>query len=347
MAVAKGAEPISLGRASTREKVRTPLTDAWDQFKRNRLAVISLVYVMLMVLLAVTADVWRGVGIVDNPLYLHQDPTGVYSMSYAEPMTCTQDPGRMNPQWCFMFGADTLGRDNMSRIVFGARISLAVGFVGATVAMVVGIIYGVISGYYGGGIDNFMMRIVDILYAVPELPIIILFQVFFKTLAAYKEEAGPLGQAMIDINDSMGGLFFLFIVIGLTSWIGIARLARGQVLSYKQKEFVEAARSIGARDRRIIFTHLLPNIIGPIIVVICGAVPAFIFTEAALSYLGLGVNPPTPSWGQMIATAQEGGFFSRPWLIVWPTVALGTTVLAFYLIGNGLRDALDPRLRGE
>ena len=345
MAVAKGATPIALGAAQT--KVRTPLRDAWDQFARNRLSVLSLVYIVAVVLVAVTADIWHSVGIVDDPVYQHRDPTSVVSMAYAEPLTCTQDPKRMNPQWCFMFGADTLGRDNFSRMVYGARISLMVGFVGAGVALVIGIVYGVVSGYYGGGIDNFMMRIVDILYALPELPIIILFQVFFKTMAAYKEKVGPLGQVMIDINDSMGGLFFLFIVIGLTSWIGIARLARGQVLSYKQKEFVEAARSIGARDRRIIFSHLLPNIIGPIVVVIVGAVPAFIFTEAALSYLGLGVNPPTASWGQMIATAQEGGFMSRPWLILWPTVALGSTVLAFYLIGNGLRDALDPRLRGE
>jgi ABC-type dipeptide/oligopeptide/nickel transport system permease subunit len=345
MAVAKGATPITLGAAQT--KVRTPLRDAWDQFARNKLSVLALLYVIAVVLVALTADVWHSVGIVDDPIYQHRDPGSVVSMSYAEPLTCTQDSKRMNPQWCFMFGADTLGRDNFSRLVYGARISLTVGFVGAGVALVIGIVYGVVSGYYGGGIDNFMMRIVDILYALPELPIIILFQVFFKTMAAYKEKVGTVGQVMIDINDSMGGLFFLFIVIGLTSWIGIARLARGQVLSYKQKEFVEAARSIGARDRRIIFTHLLPNIIGPIVVVIVGAVPAFIFTESALSYLGLGVNPPTASWGQMIATAQDGGFMSRPWLILWPTVALGSTVLAFYLIGNGLRDALDPRLRGE
>jgi oligopeptide transport system permease protein len=344
MAIAKGAEPISLGKARAKERVRTPLTDAWDQFKRNKLAVIAIVYVVLVIVAALSADVWRSVGLIDDPLFLHQ---GKVSMSYSPPLTCTQDARRMSPQWCFVFGADQLGRDILSRIVYGSRISLAVAFVGATVAMLIGIIYGVVSGYYGGGLDNFMMRIVDILYAIPELPIIILFQVFFKTLSDYKDRVGPLGQAMVDIDNSMGGMFFVFIVIGLTSWIGIARLARGQVLSYKQKEFVEAARSVGARDRRIIFAHLLPNIIGPIIVVICGAVPAFIFTESALSYLGLGVNPPTPSWGAMIAQAQDGGFFSRPWLILWPTVALGSTVLAFYLIGNGLRDALDPRLRGE
>jgi ABC-type dipeptide/oligopeptide/nickel transport system permease subunit len=345
MAVAKGAEPIALGQA--RERVRSPLRDAWDQFKRNTLSMISLGYVIFIIFVAITADVWRGFGTVDDPIFQHRGSTVAASMSYAEPMSCTQDPRRMNPQWCFVFGADELGRDNLSRMVFGARISLTVGFVGAIVALVIGIVYGIVSGYYGGAIDNIMMRIVDILYALPDLPIIILFQVFFKTMAAYKDRVGPVGQVMVDINDSMGGLFFLFIVIGLTSWIGIARLARGQVLSYKQKEFVEAARSIGARDRRIIFTHLLPNIIGPIIVVIVGAVPAFIFTEAALSYLGVGVNPPTASWGEMIASAQDGGFQSRPWLILWPTLALGTTVLAFYLMGNGLRDALDPRLRGE
>jgi oligopeptide transport system permease protein len=261
-------------------------------------------------------------------------------------MTCTQDPRRMNPQWCFVMGTDGVGRDNLARLVYGARVSLTVGFVGATAAFIVGIIYGVVSGYYGGGIDNFMMRIVDILYALPDLPIIILFQVLFKSLSDYKERAGPVGSVMISIDNSMGGLFFVFIVIGLTSWLGIARLARGQVLSYKQKEFVEAARSIGARDRRIIFGHLLPNIIGPLIVAVAGAIPAFIFYEATLSYLGVGVNPPTPSWGAMISSAQDT-ILSKPWMMLWPVVALGSTVMAFNFIGNGLRDAFDPRLRGE
>ncbi|MBX3065341.1 MAG: ABC transporter permease [Anaerolineae bacterium] len=346
MAVAKGAEPIALGRRKTQEKVRTPLTDAWDQFKRNKLAVASAIFVLLMCVLALTADVWKGIGLIDDPLYQHQDPAGKVRMAETPPMTCTQDPRRMDPQWCFVFGADYAGRDNLSRLVYGSRVSLTVGFVGAMVAFIVGIIYGVVSGYYGGGIDNFMMRIVDILYALPELPIIILFQVLFKSLSDYKEKAGPLGQVMLDIDNSMGGLFFVFIVIGLTSWIGVARLARGQVLSYKQKEFVEAARSIGARDRHIIFGHLLPNILGPLIVVVAGAIPAFIFYEATLSYLGVGINPPTPSWGAMINAAQNT-MLSKPWMMLWPVVALGSTVMAFNFIGNGLRDAFDPRLRGE
>lgn len=341
MAVAKGAEPIALGKAAPQDRVRTPLGDAIKQFRKNRLAIIGVIYIMLVCIAAITADFWQSIQIIDSPIYQHQ------MVALASPMTCTTDPSRQNPQWCFVFGSDHISRDNLSRLVYGTRISMAVGLVGAATAAIVGIIYGVVSGYYGGGIDNFMMRIVDVLYALPEIPIIVLFQVFFKTLSQYKERVGPLGAALVEFDDSLGGMFFVFIVIGITSWLGIARLARGQVLQYKQKEFVEAARSIGARDRRIIFSHLLPNIIGPLIVVIVGAIPGFIATEAFLSFLGLGVNPPTPSWGQMINSAQEYGYQSYPWLLLWPTVALGSVLLAFYYIGDGMRDAFDPRLRGE
>jgi oligopeptide transport system permease protein len=342
MALAKGAEPISLGEAASQEKVRTPLGDALRQYRRNKLAVIGTIYVVFIVFIALTADLWKAAGVIEDPTYQHR----FQGSSYSQPMTCTGDTRRMNPQWCFVFGTDILGRDNLSRIVYGSRVSLAVGLVGAATACVVGILYGVVSGFYGGRIDNFMMRIVDTLYAIPELPIIVIMQVFFKTLSDYKERVGPIGAALVDVDNGMGGLFFVFIVLGLTSWLGIARLARGQVLQYKQKEFVEAARSIGARDRRIIFSHLLPNIIGPLIVVVAGSVPGFIVTEAFLSYLGLGVNPPTPSWGQMISAAQEAGFNSYPWLIFWPAAALASVVMAFFFIGDGLRDAFDPRLRG-
>jgi ABC-type dipeptide/oligopeptide/nickel transport system permease subunit len=204
-----------------------------------------------------------------------------------------------------------------------------------------------IAGFYGGRIDNIMMRFIDLLYGLPSLPIIILMQAFFKALSNDVDRVGPLGRALVDIDNSFGGLFFVFIVIGLLGWIGMARLTRAQMLSYKQKEFVEAARAIGARDRRIILTHLLPNIIGPLVVVECLSIPGYIFTEASLSYLNLGINPPTASWGQMISDAQAAGFTSRPFLVLAPSIALAFTVLAFNFLGDGLRDALDPRLRGE
>lgn len=310
------------------------------------MAVVSIGFIVFLVFLALGADALRQIGFIDDPNYQHVS-SGVTGMAYAPPMTCTQDPRRMDPQWCFTFGTDDLGRDMMSRIVYGARISLAVGIVGAVVSMAVGVTYGVVSGYYGGTLDNLMMRFVDFMYAIPDLALIILFQTFFKAMAAYKDRVGPFGRALVDIDRSMGGLFFLFIVIGLLSWIGIARLARGQVLGFKNKEFVEAARSIGVRNRRIIFAHLLPNILGPLVIVVCGSVPGFIGTEAALSYLGIGVNAPTPSWGDMISLAQQGGFGSRPYLAIIPSAMLTLTVLAFYFLADGLRDALDPSLRGS
>ncbi|MCE7948367.1 MAG: ABC transporter permease [Chloroflexi bacterium CFX4] len=341
MAVA--SKPLSLGKQHDETKTRTPLSDAWNQFRRNRLALVGMGFIIFLIVIAVGADVLQSIGFLDNPLYQHEAP----GMTFAPPMTCTQDPRRMDPQWCFVFGTDDLRRDMMSRAVYGARVSLSVGFVGATIAMLIGTSYGMIAGYYGGRLDNLMMRFIDFLYAIPDLALFILLQIFFKAIAAERERVGPFGQALVDIDRSMGGLFFLFIVLGLLSWIGIARLARGQTLSYKQKEFVEAARAIGARDRRIIFTHLLPNVFGPLVVVGVQSVAGFIGVETALSYLGIGVNAPTPSWGSMIATAQNNTFGAYPHLVLVPATMLTLTVLSFYFLADGLRDALDPSLRGS
>lgn len=339
MAAAPNAKPITL--SEEREVVRTPLRDAWDQFKRNKLAVVSGIFIILLIVVSLTADVWRSLGTIDDPNFQHR------GSSYADPMTCTTDLRRMNPSWCFVAGTDGLGRDLFSRVVYGSRVSLAVGFVGTITSMTFGVVYGVIAGFYGGRIDNFMMRFVDFMYALPGLPLIILFRTFFKELENYPEQAGDFGRWLIQVNRNMGGLLFIFIVIGLLSWIGVARLARGQVLSAKNKEYVESARAIGARNRRIIFIHILPNIMGPLIVVAAASIPGFMFTEAALSYLGLGVNPPTPSWGDMINEAQVRGFASAQHLVIAPGLAFSLTLLAFNYLGDGLRDALDPSLRGS
>jgi ABC-type dipeptide/oligopeptide/nickel transport system permease subunit len=347
MAVATGAKPVSLGH-DEETKPRTFLADTWAQFKRNRAAVVSLVFIIGLFVLAVTANFWKNVGFFDDPVRQHRGLP-----KYPPPMTCAVDNQAGQPQFCFVLGADGLGRDIFSRIAFGSQVSLIVGIVGTVVSLTVGTVYGLVSGYYGGKVDSVMMRFVDFLYGLPGLVIIIMLQVFFKTLAAYSNDPayqsmiGPIGLAMVEINRRMGGLFFLFIALGLLGWIGEARLTRGQVLSIKQKEFVEAARAIGASDRRIIFVHLLPNIIGPLIVVGALSIPGYIFTEAALSALGLGVNPPTPSWGDMISEARDVGFGSVPHLIIGPGGALTLTVLAFTFFGDGLRDALDPRLRGR
>jgi len=345
MAVAaKDAKPVSLAQE---EKARSPWSDAWMLFRRNRMAVVSMVIIIGLFVLAITADFWQRIGFIDDPIRQHRGSV------LAKPFQCAKDNAPGQPQYCFVVGADGLGRDIFSRVAYGAQISLTVGIVGTAISLFVGTIYGLISGYYGGRIDNVMMRIVDYLSGLPGIVIIILMQVFFDTIAdyaqdpAYRQAIGPLGVALVDIDRRMGGLFFVFIAIGLLGWIGEARLTRGQVLSLKEKEFIEAARAVGARDRRIIFTHLLPNIIGPLVVVGALSVPGYIFTEATLSALGLGINPPTPSWGSMIGDAYREGFQFVPFLILGPGGMLALTVLAFIFFGDGLRDAFDPQQRGR
>jgi oligopeptide transport system permease protein len=194
-----------------------------------------------------------------------------------------------------------------------------------------------------------MMRIVDFMYGFPVLVMIILMQVFFTEIARQYQDSGKSGLMgfVLDLNKSMGGLLFLFIALGALNWIGMARQARGLVLSYREKEFVEAARAVGASNRRIIFVHLLPNVMGPLIVIETLAIPGYIFTEAFLSFIGLGVQPGTPSWGAMISEVRSrGGFFSNRHILLVPSAALIVTALSFNFLGDGLRDALDPRLRG-
>lgn len=341
MAVAEGAKPVVLAEEQ-QERSRTALAETWRQFRRHKLAMLSLLFIIFLIFIAVTADLWQAIGFIDSPTYQHKGT----NMAFAAPMTCSVDPDRQNPQWCFMSGTDQLGRDLFTRIVYGTRVSLLVGFIGAIVAMTVGLLYGVTSGYYGGLADNLMMRFIEFLNAIPGLPLIILLTVIFTSLYDFYQELPPLVQRLVDLDKSMGGLFFLFVALGLLSWTGVARLARGQVLAYKNTEFVVAARAIGARNWRIITAHLLPNILGPLILIGCLAVPGFIGTEAALSYLGLGVKAPTPSWGDMIAVGQAQ-VFGYPHMILLPTLMLALTILSFNFIADGLRDALDPSLRNE
>ncbi|GAB4573025.1 MAG: ABC transporter permease subunit [Anaerolineae bacterium] len=344
MAVADSARPVEL--AEEHYKARSLWQDSLRRLFRNKGAVAGIVFIAFLVFIAVFADAMVEWGWIDYYTRQHRGST------LARPLECSVDvdndkDGVPDPvQFCFLSGADGLGRDILSRTVYGARVSLLVAVVGSSVSMIIGTVYGVISGYYGGRIDQAMMRFVDFLYGIPTLPMIIILQVYFRGLRERAADLGGIVESIVRLDRSMGGLLFLFIALGMLSWIGMARLARGQVLQYKQKEFVEAARMVGASNRRIIFTHLLPNIIGPLIVAEAMAVPGYIFAEASLSFLGLGVNPPTPSWGEMI-TSGVGGLRYYQHLLILPGTMLSLTTLAFNFLGDGLRDALDPRMIGE
>jgi oligopeptide transport system permease protein len=311
------------------------------------MAVAGACFVIVLALLAIFADflnpyVLQGYGDVldrlNQPAYAKQ----TLQDNAVPPMTASQNPDLEG--FTYWLGADSLGRDLVSRTLYGARVSLAVALTAALVSLLIGLSYGLTSGYFGGRVDELMMRFVDFLYGLPIIIVVILMQVYFKAMARRGGDGGLIG-AVLGVNAAMGGLLFVFIAIGALNWIGMARIARGQTLSYKQKEFVEAARATGSRSPRIIFGHLLPNILGPCIVQETLQIPGYILLEAFLSFIGLGVDAPTPSWGIMV---NEGFLALRasPHIILVPAAALVVTVLAFNFLGDGLRDAFDPRQRG-
>ena len=322
------------------------MQDAWREFRRNRIAVAGMLFVILVIVIALIAPVITPYHFSSQNLnYTRAKPMTGYILTTDKLPNCHWEGTFM--EWgCTIFftGSDALGRDLFSRVIYGTRISLSVALVASAVSMLIGFVYGTVSGYAGGRTDDIMMRVVDFLYAVPLLPIIIIMTVYFKALARRGTTEGFTG-VLITLNQGTGGLLFLFIAIGALNWIGMARLARGQVLSYKEKEFVEAARALGATDNQIIFKHLMPNIIGPLLIAESLAIPGYIFLEATLSFIGLGVDPPTPSWGAMINEG-FGGIRSNPHLVLVPGIALSVLTLAFNFMGDGLRDAFDPRMRG-
>lgn len=323
------------------------MQDAWREFRRNKIAVAGMAFIIVVALVAIFAPLITPYHYsTQNLEYTRQTPMTGYIVTTDRLPRCHWE-GTFLEWGCTLYltGSDNLGRDLFSRVVYGTRVSLSVALVASGVSLLIGFVYGTVSGYAGGRVDNIMMRIVDFLYAVPLLPIIIIMTVYFKALTRSGEASGLMG-VLLDLNNATGGLLFLFIAIGALNWIGMARLARGQVLSYKEKEFVEAARALGATDGQIIFKHLMPNIIGPLLIAESLQIPGYIFLEAVLSFIGLGVDPPTPSWGAMI---NEGfsGLRSRPYLVLVPGAALSVLTLAFNFMGDGLRDAFDPRLRGR
>lgn len=339
--MAAGSLTLDDKAAAPTTRRRTPTGDAIRQLRRNKAAVVSIVVIVLMLFIAIFVDTmvftWF-TGAEAQPL--------IAPYHYAEvDFANTNAPGltRTEEGKFYIFGTDYLGRDNLSRTLYGTRISLAVALVAATVSIVVGMIFGMVSGYGGSTRDNFMMRFVDFLYGFPLIIFIILMQVYFKAVAA-SDVQNPFIQWILEIDQAMGGIFLVFIAIGLISWLSMARIARGQTLSYKKKEFVEAAKSVGSNDGRIIRKHIFPNILGPCIVAETLAIPGYILTEAFLSFIGLGANPPTPSWGIMISETYQA-MRVAPLNVFIPALALTMTTLAFNFLGDGLRDAFDPRLR--
>ncbi len=329
-------------------KGRSPLQDAFREFRRNKVAVAGTVFIIMVIIAAFIAPVITPYHFAtQNILYNRAKPMEGYDITtvFAEENCHWYETPLEWGCTVYMSGSDALGRDLWSRVVYGTRVSLAVAFTAATVSLVIGLVYGTVSGFNGGRVDNIMMRVVDFLYAVPMLPIIIMMTVYFKALSRRGVSTGLMGW-MIELNKLTGGLLFVFIAIGALNWIGMARMARGQVLSYKEKEFVEAAQAIGASSGHIIFKHLIPNVLGPLLIAESMAIPGYIFTESALSFIGLGVDPPTPSWGAMINEGYSG-LRSNPHLVLLPGIALTVLTLAFNFMGDGLRDAFDTRLRGR
>jgi oligopeptide transport system permease protein len=330
---------------SNKEQSRSPWMDAWRRLRRNKAAIIGLFIILLNISVALLAPVIAPYTYEEqNYVSLNSAPQWIVDL-FPKMQALGETDGYVKIDANYILGTDRLGRDLLSRILYGARVSLVVAFVGPLVSLVVGSIFGMVSGYVGGRVDNIMMRIVDTMYAFPTLLLVILLMAFFR--ASFNEsDVGSLAYRLNRIDSAFGGLLFIIIGVALTSWMDTARLARGQVLSIRQKEYIEAAISIGSRDSSILFRHVLPNILGPIVVAESLAIPRYISFEAFLSFIGLGVNPPTPSWGGMIAEGSQA-IISYPNQAIFPALALFFIMFAFNFLGDGLRDALDPRATKE
>lgn len=272
---------------------------AWLRFRKHRVAMAGGVVVLLFIGAAIFAPVLTPYEFDQIDLYNRKQP----------------------PAWSHPFGTDELGHDVLTRLLYAGRISLTVGFSAAVASAVVGTLVGGLAGFYGGRLDNILMRFTDIMFSLPDLPILII-------LSRY-----------------MGGsVLGIILVLSVFAWMGTARLVRGELLKLRTQDFTEAARAIGASDSRILLRHLIPNSLAPVIVAATLTVGGAILSEAALSFLGIGIQPPTPSWGNMLQNAQDF-IWNTPWLAIWPGAMIFLTVLCFNFLGDGLRDALDPRLK--
>lgn len=283
------------------EKGTSLTQDALRRLRKNKMAMVGLTILLGMVIIALLTP-W---------------------IAPYEYDAQNLDLGASPPSTAHWLGTDVFGRDQLTRIMYGSRVSLMVGFIATTVALLIGVFWGATAGYLGGRIDAFMMRTVDVLYALPFTIFIILLTVIF-------------GSSML----------LLFLAIGAVEWLTMARIVRGQVLTLKQQEFVEAAVAIGLSPRNIISRHLIPNTLGPVIVYATLTIPSVILLESFLSFLGLGIQPPASSWGSLISDGIES-MEAYPWLLIFPALTLSITLFSLNFLGDGLRDALDPRASGD
>ena len=309
----------------------SPNQRSWRRFRRNRPAAAASIFLLLLVGIVL---LWP---ILGRPALAPRLPEAV-----TYPPDALSDAQFAPPSFHHWFGTDVHGRDLLSRVCYGARISLLVGLVGAAVSLVIGVLWGAIAGYCGGRWDGVMMRLVDVLYAMPSIIFVIVLITALNAVLG-KMQGGAKGLSAENVR--LMQLAGLFAGLGAVSWLTMARIVRGQVLSLRHRAFVEASRVLGATHARIILRHILPNVYGVIIVYLTLTIPSIILYESFLSYLGLGIQPPQASLGSLIASGAEQINSIRIywWLIVYPGAALAFTLLALNFVGDGLRDAWDPR----
>jgi peptide/nickel transport system permease protein len=289
--------------SESRRPAQSYWNESWERLRANRIGVAAGVLILIFALIAIAAPVF-------SLLVTHYDPTRQHLVDNFRP------PGHQ-----YLLGTDELGRDTLTRLIYGGRVTLGVAFLTVLLSLTLGTAVGLIAGYYGRWLDDVLMRLVDVFLAIPAIFLFILMSILFRPNA-----------------------ITLAAIIASVGWGGVARLVRGEVLSVKQRDFIVAARSVGARDVRVIVQHLLPNVLPVLIVAASLGVGQIILIEAALDFLGLGIQPPTASWGNMLTNA-ESYFFHSSWLVVFPGLTIFVTVLASNLFGNAVRDAFDPRLK--
>jgi len=314
--LAAAPPPTDLGGAEGDVEGRTPWQLFWIRFKKDKVAIVGAFFVLFLVALALLAPVIaKIVGHGPNQVFLEKlDEIGL-------------PPG---PSGDFLFGNDLVGRDIFVRVIYGTRTSLSAAVLAGGIALTLGVTLGIFAGYFRGWVDTVVSRVIDVILSMP----LLIFAIGLAAACGVKGCAGIIQP----------GLPLVVFIIAFFSWPYIARIMRGQTLSIAQREFVEASRSLGASNRRIIFREILPNLVGPIIVFATLSIPANVLFEAYLSFLGLGIPESTPSWGRMISNASNSGLYEiRPFMMIFPGLFLLATTLAFNLLGDGLRDALDPK----